>query len=167
MGETDRNQSKQQSLPDRKTQSPSTSTHATPQQDSDTDNQPPATSDSVPETFGRYQLSKLLGEGAMGSVYLAQDTQLRRQVALKVPKFSADTNPLLLERFYREARAAAALNHSNICSVYDVGEINGQHYITMAYIEGRPLSDFVDPDNPAPADQAASLVCRLGGSSVY
>ena len=82
-------------------------------------------------------------------------------MALKVPKFSADTDPLLLERFYREARAAAALRHANICPVFDVGDINGQHYISMAYIEGRPLSDFVDPDNPAPADQAASLVCRL------
>ena len=166
MGETDRNQSKQQdhqSLPDRKTLSPPTSTHDASQQDSDTaaDTRLPASSDSVPETFGRYRLSKLLGEGAMGSVYLAQDTQLRRQVALKVPKFSVDTSPLLLERFYREARAAAALRHANICPVFDVGDINGQHYISMAYIEGRPLSDFVDPDNPAPADQAASLVCRL------
>ena len=86
---------------------------------------------------------------------------LRRQVALKVPKFSADTDPLLLERFYREAQAAAALRHANICPVHDVGDINGQHYISMAYIEGRPLSDFVDPHNPAPADQATSLVCRL------
>ena len=70
MGETDRNQSKQQSLPDRKTHSPSASTHDASQQGSDTasDSQPSAASDSVPETFGRYQLSKLLGEGAMGSV---------------------------------------------------------------------------------------------------
>ena len=107
--------------------------------------------------FGRYQLIKLLGQGNMGSVYLAEDTTLKRLVAVKIPKFSAETDPVLQERFYREARAAAVLNHANICPVFDVGEINGQQYITMAYVKGRPLSDFVDPDNPAPADQAATL----------
>ena len=111
--------------------------------------------------FGRYQLIKLLGQGNMGSVYLAEDTTLKRLVAVKIPKLSAETDPVLQERFYREARAAAVLNHPNICPVFDVGQINGQQYITMAYVKGRPLSDFVDPDNPAPADQAATLVSRL------
>ena len=97
----------------------------------------------------------------MGSVYLAEDTTLKRLVAVKIPKFSAENDPVLQERFYREARAAAVLNHANICPVFDVGEINGQQYITMAYVKGRPLSDFVDPGNPAPADQAATLVSRL------
>ena len=113
------------------------------------------------EMFGRYQLIKLLGQGNMGSVYLAEDTTLKRLVAVKIPKLSAETDPVLQERFYREARAAAVLNHPNICPVFDVGQINGQQYITMAYVKGRPLSDFVDPDNPAPADQAATLVSRL------
>jgi formylglycine-generating enzyme required for sulfatase activity/predicted Ser/Thr protein kinase len=179
MGREDRKDTQQpvsESLPDREPlplppDPAGVSTHPErSQRDIETGAEPPrpvnvaaaaAVSDSVPETFGRYRLIKLLGEGAMGSVYLAEDTQLRRQMALKVPKFSGDAGALSLERFYREARAAAALRHPNICPVFDVGEINGQHYITMAYIEGRPLSDFVDPDNPAPADQAASLVRRL------
>jgi serine/threonine protein kinase len=95
--------------------------------------------------FGRYSILRALGEGAMGAVYLAQDTQLEREVALKTPQLSDNSEPELLERFYREARAAATLRHPRICPVYDVGEIDGTHYITMAYIEGRPLSDFVNP----------------------
>ena len=118
MGETNRNESKKQvseSLPGRRTLLPGAATassHEISQADTETaaeTRRPAPVSDSVPETFGRYQIIKLLGEGAMGSVYLAEDTQLRRQVALKVPKFSADASPALLERFYREARAAAAL----------------------------------------------------------
>ena len=128
MGETNRYQSKQQdhqSLPNRKTQQPSTSTHDTSQPGSNTDR--PTLSDSIPETFGRHRLSKLLGEDGVGSVYLGQDMQLRRQMALKVLKFSADTNSFLLERFYRKARAAA-LRYSNICPVFDVGKFNGQQH---------------------------------------
>ena len=105
-----------ESLPARETQPPAAaaSTHESSQQDSEAadENRRPdpaaAVSDSVPETFGRYRLIKLLGEGAMGSVDLAEDTQLRRQVALKVPKFSAGASPSLLERFDREAQAATA-----------------------------------------------------------
>ncbi|WP_417387357.1 protein kinase domain-containing protein, partial [Gimesia sp.] len=104
-----------------------------------------ATSVEISETFGRYTIQKVLGQGAMGAVYLAKDTQLDRDVALKIPKFG-DGNGVdeeeLLARFYREARAAATLRSPNICPVYDVGEIDGQHYITMAFIEGRPLKDY-------------------------
>ena len=92
--------------------------------------------------FGRYRIRRELGRGAMGAVYLAHDEQLDREVALKIPKFETDANEDLLERFYREARAAAALQHSGICPVFDVGALDGQHYITMAFIKGRPLRDF-------------------------
>ena len=152
------------SLANRETISPPSSTIGAEQAGNDKNAQPDPAShaaSSALEMFGRYQLGKLLGEGNMGSVYLAEDTILKRQVAIKIPKFEAELDPVLQERFYREARSAAALSHINICPVFDVGEINGQQYITMAYIKGRPLSDFVDSDNPAPADQAAVLVCRL------
>src|SRR5262249_10557824 len=91
----------------------------------------PATAvpDPLPETFGRYRIAKKLGRGGMGAVYLAQDTQLGRPVALKVPHFTNRDGPRVLERFYREARAAATINHPNICPVYDVGQINGVHYL--------------------------------------
>ena len=79
----------------------------------------------------------------MGDVYLAEDTQLDRPVALKVPRFADDYDGELIERFYREARAAATVRHPNLCPVYDAGEIDGIHYLSMAYIEGRPLFDVL------------------------
>src|SRR5947199_9970182 len=78
----------------------------------------------LPETFGRYRILRPLGEGGMGSVYLARDTQLDRLVALKVPRLGGDDKPSAgdLERFLREARAAAALLPPNPCPIFDVGE---------------------------------------------
>lgn len=96
----------------------------------------------LPVQFGRYRVERLLGQGAMGSVYLAHDTQLDRRVALKIPKFDERADGELLERFYREARAVATLHHPNICPVYDVGEIGGRTFISMGFIDGRPLSDY-------------------------
>ncbi len=93
--------------------------------------------------LGRYQLLRPLGEGAMGSVYLAQDTTLDRRVALKIPKKPATGQPEFLARFTREARAAAGLRHPAICSVFDAGEIDGTAYITMDYIDGVPLSRHI------------------------
>jgi predicted Ser/Thr protein kinase/DNA-directed RNA polymerase subunit RPC12/RpoP len=98
------------------------------------------------DTFGRYRILKTLGEGAMGSVYLALDTQLNRRVALKIPKVDSEEDSKFIARFLREARAAATLSHPNICPVYDVGEIDNTHFITMAYVQGNPLSDFINPD---------------------
>src|SRR5262245_44979063 len=94
---------------------------------------------NLPQHFGRYEIQRLLGQGAMGSVYLAYDPSLQRQVALKIPKFSDEANPDMRDRFLREARSAATLRHANICPVYDVGRVDGVHFITMAYIEGRTL----------------------------
>jgi serine/threonine protein kinase len=111
--------------------------------------------------FGRYRILECLGQGAMGTVYKARDTQLDRVVALKVPKFSAQSEPELLERFHREARSAATLTHPHICPIYDVGEHNGTHYISMGYIEGRPLAAFIKPGKPQPEAKAASVVRKL------
>ncbi|MBW3539779.1 MAG: serine/threonine protein kinase, partial [Planctomycetes bacterium] len=116
---------------------------------------------NVGKAFGRYEILECLGQGAMGSVYKARDSQLDRLVAIKVPRFAAGEDPTLLERFYREARAAAALSHPNICPVHDVGEIDGTHYISMGYVDGRPLSDFVRPDKPPQERQAAAAVRKL------
>ncbi len=115
----------------------------------------------IPKTFGRYRIVKALGQGAMGAVYLAHDQQLDRQVALKIPKFVAADSEELLARFYREARLAAALRHPNICPVFDVGEIDGRHYITMAFIEGRSLSEFVTGKRMQPQRQVAIVIRKL------
>jgi serine/threonine protein kinase len=113
------------------------------------------------DNFGRYRILKTLGEGAMGSVYLALDSQLNRKVALKIPKASAQEDSKFVARFLREARSCATLSHPNICPVYDVGEINGTHFITMAYVQGQPLSQFINPEKPHRDRNVAYLVRRV------
>jgi choice-of-anchor C domain-containing protein len=120
----------------------------------------PGEGSGLKQQFGRYRVIKALGKGAMGMVYLAEDSQLQRQVALKTPHFEQGPTPDLLERFYREARAAANLNHPNICPVHDVGQIEGTHYISMAYIDGRPLSAFIG-SKPQAERQILMVVRKL------
>ena len=118
-------------------------------------------SDPPPEQFGRYRILKELGRGAMGAVYLAHDEQLDREVALKIPQFRKGTGLELLARFQREARAAAQLRHPGICPVFDVGELDGQHYITMAFIKGRPLNDVTDAGKAQGVRQSARVIRKL------
>ena len=113
------------------------------------------------DIFGRYRILKTLGEGAMGSVYLALDTQLQRKVALKIPKVNAKEQARFIERFMREARAAATLTHPNICPVYDVGEVEDVNFITMAHIQGHSLADFVNPDKPQNERNIATTVRKI------
>ncbi len=107
------------------------------------DGTPGAIGSGLQGKFGRYQIIRALGKGSMGAVYLAEDSQLERKVAIKTPHFEDDPTGELVERFYREARAAATLRHANVCPVHDVGQIDGKYFISMAYIEGRPLSDLI------------------------
>jgi serine/threonine protein kinase len=118
------------------------------------------TPEQLPEQFGRYRIIKRLGQGGMGSVYLAEDTQLSRRVALKVPEFAPDSAPDTRQRFLEEARSAAMLDHPNLCRVYDAGEINGRLYLTMAYIEGQSLEESIS-DQARTQQQAAALVGKL------
>jgi serine/threonine protein kinase len=82
---------------------------------------------------------------------------LDRKVALKIPTFRESVRDEMLTRFYREARAAAALRDPGICPVYDVGEINGQAFIAMAFIEGRPLRDYTKSGKPHDARRVKIL----------
>lgn len=111
--------------------------------------------------LGRYRIESLLGRGGMRAVYLAHDTQLDRKVALKVPKFESNANPLLVEHFYREARSAANLSHPNLCPVFDVGEVDGTHYIAMALIKGQPLSSYVNEEKTLPERSVAGIVRKV------
>jgi serine/threonine protein kinase len=115
----------------------------------------------IPQQFGRYRVLKRLGQGGMGRVYLAHDRELERQVALKVPTLSTEDDPSLLSRFLREARAAAGLHHPNLCPVYDVGQVDGIPYFTMAYIEGQSLAEVLRKNVPFPQSQAAELIRTL------
>ena len=120
--------------------------------------------DSIPESLGRYKIKKLLGRGGMGAVYLAHDSQLDRDVALKVPKFDTNANEKAIMRFYREARTAANLSHPNLCQVFDVGELEATHYIAMAFIKGRPLSDYVNEGKPPNARVAAGIIRKVAAA---
>jgi serine/threonine protein kinase len=121
----------------------------------------PTGASSLPEKFGRYRIQRKLGQGGMGSVYLAHDSQLDRSLALKVPHFTEADGPEVLERFYREARSAATLSHPNICPVHDVGTIDGIHYVTMAYVEGKPLSELIRGGKKLPQKAVAAVVRKL------
>jgi eukaryotic-like serine/threonine-protein kinase len=93
---------------------------------------------------GRYRVLRRIGSGGMADVWLAEDQHLQRQVALKVlhSRFAQDRE--FVERFRREAESAAGLNHPNVVSVYDRGEVDGTYYIAMQYLEGRSLKELID-----------------------
>ena len=100
----------------------------------------------VGKTLLHYHILKKLGQGGMGEVYLAEDTRLKRQVAIKVLPESLRENPERLARFRREAEAAAKLNHLNIATIYSIEEADGQTFITMEYVEGKSLSSCIPSD---------------------
>src|SRR5438105_10708995 len=89
--------------------------------------------------LGRYQIRSQLGEGGMGEVYLAEDSQLRRRVALKVLPEDLAADQDRMRRFVQEAQAAAALNHPNVAHIYEIGEHEGMHFIAMEYVDGLTL----------------------------
>jgi predicted Ser/Thr protein kinase len=102
-----------------------------------------ATGDTIlgPGTrLGPYEVQALIGTGGMGEVYRARDTRLNRIVAIKVIPHSFSTDPARRQRFEREARAISALQHPNICTLYDVGHQDGTHYLVMEYLEGETLA---------------------------
>ncbi len=111
----------------------------------------------LPCEFGRYRVLRRLGQGGMGAVYLCLDTRLDREVALKLPLPQPRDGSPEAERFLREARAAARLDHEGICPLLDAGEWDGTHYLTMAYIRGQPLSRLLDA-GPLEPRRAADIV---------
>src|SRR5882762_1713568 len=91
--------------------------------------------------LGPYEIRSPLGAGGMGEVYRARDTRLNRDVAIKVLPASFSSDPDRLQRFAQEARAAAALSHPNILSIFDIGDANGAPYVVSELLEGETLRD--------------------------
>jgi tRNA A-37 threonylcarbamoyl transferase component Bud32 len=120
----------------------------------------------LPTQIGRFHIRARLGAGAFGTVYRAHDPVLDREVALKVPQAGTLDSPQRIERFLREARAAARLTHPNIVSVYETAADNGRYYIASAFIEGQSLAALVDA-GPLDFRKAARIVRDLAEALAY
>jgi len=113
------------------------------------------------EIFGQYRVEEKLGEGGFGAVFRGEDLRLHRKVALKIPHRHGDEDAETWGRLLREARAASALNHPNICAIYDIGEVDDRNYIALEYVEGRRLGDVIR-DGPLPALAALTYAGQIG-----
>ncbi len=109
----------------------------------------------------RYLLLELIGQGGMGRVYLARDTRLNRLVALKILAPERMNNSRAVERFKREARVGAQLQHENLVRIYDFGQANGRFFLVMEYIEGKTIGALITAQGPMPAPTAARLTWQI------
>ncbi len=126
----------------------------------------PETPSSQPSTlspgtrFGNYEILQRLGAGGMGEVYRAKDTRLEREVAIKTLSLEHGSQPEVLSRFEQEARAACALNHPNIVTIYELGHVNGKPYIAMELVTGETVRELLVP-GPIPFRKAVAIAAQI------
>ncbi len=113
----------------------------------------------IGSTLGNYKILEKLGEGGQGTVYKAVDSKLGRTLVIKVLPAELTAREANLKRFEREARLASALDHPNICTIFDLNEINGIHFIAMQYIEGRNVRQLVN-GRPLSLESALSIALQ-------
>ena len=122
-----------------------------------------ASADTLIDTLfdGRYRIVRKLGSGGMANVYLAEDQELGRRVAIKILNERHANDDQFVERFRREAQNAAGLSHPNIVSIYDRGEAEGTYYIAMEHLDGRNLKELIAARGPAPIHVSVDVVRQV------
>src|ERR1044071_2520163 len=110
---------------------------------------------------GRYRIVSLLGRGGMGEVYRADDLKLGQPVALKFLPEILSADGVALARFHREVRIARQVSHRNVCRVYDIGEVDGQHFLSMEFIRGEELASLLRRIGRLPADKALQIARQI------
>jgi formylglycine-generating enzyme required for sulfatase activity/predicted Ser/Thr protein kinase len=123
--------------------------------------------DQFPEKFGKYKIVEEVGRGGFAAVYKAVDTTLDRTVALKVLAPHLLWDPTFVQRFQREAKVAANLDHSNIVTIYEVGQIEGVYFIAMQFLEGRTLSQILEAEEALPISRAQAIIEQLTSALDY
>jgi serine/threonine protein kinase len=126
--------------------------------DADVAAQLPAQDDGLPKTFGQYRLLERIGQGGMGTVYKAHHTHLKRTVAVKLLRAGRTRDPQAVARFQGEMEAVGRLDHPNLVRAHDAGEVDGQHFLTMEYLDGVDLARLVRLSGPLPVADACEAV---------
>src|SRR5258705_7960182 len=114
----------------------------------------------IGETLSHYRVLEKLGSGGMGEVYLAEDLILGRKVALKLLPPENTKDPAAVERFFREARPASALNHPHICTIHEIGDHRGRHFIVLELLEGRTLKEEIG-GKPMPLARLLDIAIQI------
>lgn len=124
----------------------------------------PRPNDLTGRTLGDFQLTRKLGQGGMGQVYLARQISLKRQVAVKILRTDLASNITALKRFQHEAEAVARVTHANIVQVYAIGESDGLHYMALEYVEGRNLRDYINRKGPPEVAIAITIMRQVAAA---